>query len=141
MFIMAVCLMAPCGLTDAGAQTPLNTVCNEKSGLQWDMNPELDVDHYNVYAANLPGIETANPPVNILVQIPHDPANAVLDSSGNLVVTHTLNSLLSEGDKFFTVQATDTSGNMSGHSNEIGCQYNTTPGAPTLKFLFTKPQP
>ena len=138
MFIMAVCLMAPCGLTDAGAQTPLNTVCNEKSGLQWDMNSELDVSHYTVYAANQPGIATANPPVLALVQVPHDPQNAIIDVNGNLVVEHVLNSQLAEGDKWFTVSAHDSSGNESGHSNEIGCAYNISPNAPTLKFLFVK---
>lgn len=120
-------------------QTPANTVCNEQSGLSWDMNTEPNMDHYNVYVANQPGIETANPPVLPLVQVPHDPNNAVLDVDGNQVVEHFLNSLLSEGDKWFTVQAADNVGNLSGHSNEIGCAYDVSPDAPILKFLFVKP--
>jgi hypothetical protein len=122
-------------------QTPANTVCNEKAGLGWELGPELDMDHYNVYVANNPNIAIANPPVNILVTIPHDPANAVIDENGNKVVQYSLDVTMSEGDKYFTVAAVDKSGNVSLHSNEIGCEYNTTPGALTIRLLFSNPKP
>ena len=128
-----LCLLAILGVSVSGAhaqQLPADTVCNEGSGLQWDMNVEPDMKHYDVYVANSPGIATADPEVFPLVQVPHDPSKTVM--SYNLDVT------MSEGDKYFTVTASDESGNMSGHSNEIGCEYNTTPGAPTIKLLFGK---
>jgi hypothetical protein len=131
--------MAACGISEIYAQqTPANTVCNEKSGLQWDLNLELDVDFYTVYVTNNPNIATANPPVNGLITIPHDPASATIDSDGNKVVTHTMQVTMAEGDKYFAVSATDKSGNESLHSNEVGCEYNTTPGAPQIKLIFTK---
>jgi hypothetical protein len=131
--------MAACGMSEVYAQqTPLNTVCNEKSGLQWDMNLELDVDFYTVHVANNPGIATANPPVPGLITVPHDPANAQIDNNGNKVVTHTMQVTMAEGDKYFAVSVTDKSGNQSVYSNEVGCEYNTTPGAPSIKLIFTK---
>jgi hypothetical protein len=134
--------MAACGISEVYAQqTPLNTVCNEKSGLQWEMNSELDVDFYTVYVANNPNIAIANPPVNGLITIPHDPANATIDTNGNKVLTHTMDVTMAEGDKYFVVTVTDFSGNMSGYSNEAGCDYNTTPGAPQIKLIFTKAKP
>ena len=129
-------------MSDAYAQqTPANTVCNEQSGLQWDMNPESDMDHYEVYVANNPNIATANPPVNAFIRVPHDPATATIDANGNKVVTHTMQVTMSEGNKYFTVKAFDILGNGSGYSNEIGCAYNTSPGAPLIKLIFTKAKP
>lgn len=133
--------MAACATEAIAQQTPANTVCNEKSGLSWDMNIEPDVSHYTLYAGNQPGNATANPPVLPLVQVPHDPQNVIIDNNGNQIVEHVLNSQLGEGDKYFTVSAHDTSGNESGHSNEIGCAYNISPNAPTLKFFFVNPAP
>ena len=125
------------GLASA-QQTPQNTVCNEKSGLQWEMNGEADMFEYEVYVANMPGIATANPPVFPLVKVPHDPATAIIDANGNKVVQYSLDVTMAEGDKYFTVKAADKSGNLSGHSNEIGCEYNTSPDAPIIKLLFGK---
>lgn len=122
-------------------QTPANSLCNEQSGLQWQMNAELDVKEYEVYVANSAGIATANPPVPILVTVPHDPATAVIDNNGNKIVSHTLNSQLAEGPKYFAVKAVDLSGNRSDYSNEPGCEYNVRPGAPLLQLMFTQPKP
>jgi hypothetical protein len=122
-------------------QTPANTVCNEKSGLGWELGLELDIDHYNVYVANSPNIAIANPPVNILVTIPHDPANAMIDADGNKVVEYNLDVTMSEGDKYFVITVSDKSGNMSGYSNEAGCEYNTIPGVSSIRLLFTLPKP
>lgn len=118
-------------------QTPSNTVCNEKSGLQWDINGETDVLEYRVYVGNQADIEHANPPVQILVTVPHDPDSAILDADGNKIVKHDLNSLLSEGPKYFAVTAVDQVGNVSDYSNEIGCEYNVRPGAPVIQLIFT----
>jgi hypothetical protein len=140
--IMALCLMASCVVTEATAQqTPLNTVCNEKSGLTWELNLELDMDFYSVYVANNPNIATANPPVNALVTVIHDLTKAVIDANGNKVLQYDLDVTMAEGDKYFAITASDKSGNMSGLSNEIGCEYNTTPGAPTIRLLFGQPKP
>ncbi len=142
VFLAAVCFTASFALSEAVAQqTPANTVCNEKSGLQWVMNSENDMDHYKVYVANNPNIATANPPVNALISVPHDLATATIDTNGNKVVTHQMQVTMSEGDKYFTVKAFDKSGNGSGDSNEIGCVYNTSPGAPLIKLIFTKAKP
>lgn len=123
-------------------QTPANTVCNEESGLQWNMNVvDNDVKDYQVYVANQADIANANPPVQILVTVPHDPTKSVIDADGNKVIKHSLNSLLAEGPKYFVVRATDTMGNISGYSNEIGCEYNVSPGAPTIQLIFTKVKP
>lgn len=105
------------------------------------MNSELDVDFYTVYVANNPNIATADPPVNGLITLPHDPETAKIDADGNKVVTHTMLVTMAEGDKYFVVSATDNSGNQSVYSNEVGCEYNTTPGAPQIKLIFTKAKP
>ena len=124
--ILALCLMT-LFVTEVSAQeTLVNTICNEKSGLEWQMNTELDMKHYDVYVSNAPGIARADPPVFPLIQVPHDPSKKV--------VTYSLDVTMSEGDKYFTVTASDMSGNMSTDSNEIGCEYNITPGAPTIKL-------
>ncbi len=139
-----LCLLAVLGAgvsTSHAQQTPANTVCNEKSGLQWEMNSESDMDHYKVYVANNPNIDTANPPVNALISVPHDPATATIDANGNKVVTHTMQVMMSEGNKYFTVKSFDKSGNGSVDSNEIGCAYNTSPGAPLIKLIFTQAKP
>ena len=139
--VLASFLMYACVATPAFAQqTPINTVCNEKSGLSWEMNKELDVDHYTIYVANGPGIANANPPVLPLAEVPHDPATAVIQPDGSKEIGFTLAVTMSEGDKFFTVTASDKSGNTSPHSNEVGCQYNTTPSAPNIRFLFVQPK-
>ena len=124
--------------TSFAQQTPANTKCNEKSGLQWQMNPEPDVHHYAVYAANSAGIATANPPVQVLMTVDHDPSKAVIDSTGKKVFKSTLQSTLSEGDKWFAVKAVDAAGNDSNHSNEVGCDYDVSPDAPLLQLIFTK---
>ncbi len=128
-----LCLLAVLGASVSGAQaqqTPVNTTCNEQSGLEWTMNSELDMKQYYIYVSNAPGIATADPAVFPLVQVPHD--------SSQDVVSYHLDIMMSEGAKYFTVIASDEAGNMSDHSNEIGCEYNTRPGAPTIKLLFGK---
>ncbi len=141
-FLLALCLVASLGMSDAYAQqTPANTVCNEKSGLQWEMNSESDMDHYKVYVANNPNIANAKPPVNALISIPHDLTAATIDANGNQVLTHQMQVTMSEGNKYFTVKAFDKSGNESVDSNEIGCAYNISPGAPLIKLIFTKAKP
>ena len=139
-FVFLAALMANGAMAQA-QQTPANTVCNEKSGLQWAMNTEPDVKEYKVYVANGPGIATANPPVMPLISVPHDPTTATIDANGNKVVSYSLAVTMSEGDKYITVTALDQVGNESTHSNEIGCEYNTTPNAPFIKLNFTQPKP
>ena len=126
--------------TSVAQQTPADTVCNEKSGLSWEMNKELDIDHYTIYVANGPGIANANPPVLPLVEVVHDPAKAIIQPDGTKEISYTLVVTMSEGKKYFTVTASDKTGNTSPHSNEVGCEYNTRPSAPNLKFLFVQPK-
>ena len=138
-FLFASLLVSLPGLASA-QQTPANTVCNEKSGLRWQMNSEADMKEYTIYVANMPGIATANPPVSPLIKVPHDPSKTTIDENGNKVVSYNLDVTMAEGDKYFTVIAGDLVGNLSGHSNEIGCEYNTSPSAPIIKLLFGKPK-
>ncbi len=133
--------MYACVATPAfGQQTPANTTCNEKSGLSWTMNTEADMDHYTIYVASMPGIDGVNPPVPALVEVPHDPATAIIQPDGSKAIVYEMQVTMSEGSKYFVVSSTDESGNESPYSNEVGCEYNTTPGAPFIKFLFTKPK-
>ncbi len=139
--LATILLMFACAPTPIFAQqTPDNTVCNEKTGLSWIMNSEADMAHYKIYVANMPGIENANPPVNVLVQVPHDPATAVIQPDGSKAIVYALEVTMAEGDKYFVVSALDQSGNESSYSNEIGCEYNTIPGAPTIKLIFARPK-
>ena len=106
-------------------------VCNEKSGLTWNMNSESDIDKYRVYASNAPIPDDPLDPTLILMEMPHTPENAVDDGNGNFSVSKKLDSTLSEGDKYFRVTAVDLTGNESAYSNEDACNYNKIPNAPT----------
>jgi len=127
--------------TSFAQQTPDNTVCNEKSGLSWEMNKEIDIDHYQVYVASLPDIAQTDPPVSMLIGVPHDPDSATILPDGSAEIVYEFRGTMSKGEKYFTVKAVDKSGNMSPHSNEVGCLYDTSPKAPVLKFIFTQPKP
>lgn len=134
--IALVVLLASTSVGASAQQTPSNTVCNEKSGLAWDMNTEKDLAKYKIYVSNSPIDPTADNAALVLMEINHTPP---LDSSG--VVSQKLNTVLSEGDKYFRVSAVDTSDNESPLSNEIGCDYNISPMAPGNVQIILKLAP
>ena len=115
-------------------QTPLNTSCNDKSKLDWHMNPEPDVDKYRVYSSNTAGITKASV---VLMEVDHDPSKVVFDRQGKGHFSQGLNSTLAEGPKYFALTAVDAQGNESDLSIEAGCQLTIVPGAP-VNFLIVK---
>ena len=117
-------------------QTPLNTICNQASGLAWEMNTEADMDKYNVYVSNAPIDITVDNSKLILMSIPHNLSKAVINTDGTSTVTETLNGTLAEGDKYFRVSAVDKVGNESPLSLEVGCKYDLIPGTPTSVILI-----
>lgn len=119
------------------AQTPM-PVCNEDAGISWALNTEPDMDKYTVYASNNPIDVTVDNTGLILMQIPHNPADAVDDGNGNQVLKNTLATTLAEGPKYFRVSASDQSKNESPLSLEVSCDYNKKPGTPTGVTVILK---
>jgi hypothetical protein len=126
-------LMAACTATEASAQqVPSNTKCNDKSVLQWNMNAEADMDHYNVYSSNFPIDVTIDNTSLILLQVPHP-------TPGATEVVHPLKSTLSDGEKYFRVSAIDQTGNESPLSSEVGCMYDKIPATPqNIQIILSK---
>lgn len=117
-------------------QTPVNTSCNDKSGLSWTLNAESDMGHYNVYASNSPIDETVDNTNLILLTIPH-PGNPSATE-----IRHELKSNLSDGPKYFRVTAVDTPAlNESPMSLEVGCLYDKIPNAPSNVQIIIKLSP
>lgn len=125
--------------TTAFAQDGQNglQVCNEKSGLAWDMNKEADVVRYLVHHSTGPQVtvEAAN------FEVVHDPAQAVLDPDTNKLIIKTELPVLPEGPRYFRVRAQDAKSNTSDLSNEVGCDIDFSPGTPILFLQFTAPAP
>lgn len=120
-------------------QNPTNTVCNEDSGLAWDLGSETDLKSYKVYGSNAPIIEAK--PESVLLEIDYDPTKVVTAEDGKKTVTESFGIVLSEGDKYFRLSAVDTVGNESDLSNMVGCNYNVKPSAPTgvtIQLKFAK---
>lgn len=108
-------------------------VCNEKSGLAWDMNAEADMKEYTLYHGPNSGITKGGTGVGAIT-IPHDPSTAVDNGDGTFTVVHKI--ALPEGDTFMAVSASDQSGNETNLSNEVGCKIDGTPKTPTIELRF-----
>jgi len=110
-------------------------VCNEKGGLAWEMNTEADMDHYTVYHGTFANLQKGSVGVEALT-VPHDSSTAVDNGDGTKTVTYKL-PVLAEGQRYFRVSASDTSGNESPLSNEVDCEVNFSPATPTLELRMT----
>jgi hypothetical protein len=108
-------------------------ICNEKSGLAWDMNDETDMEKYVLYHAPNSGIVKGGTDVEML-DIPHDPSTAIDNGDGTFTVVHKI--AMPEGDRFFAVTASDKAKNETDLSNEVGCKVDGTPKTPTIELRF-----
>ena len=132
--VFALCVLA--AAPAFAQQTPLNTICNQATGLSWEMNTEADMNKYHVYVSNAPIDITVDNSNLIFMSIPHDLSKAVINTDGTSTVTETLHGTLAEGDKYFRVSAVDNVGNESPLSLEVGCKYDLIPGTPTSVILI-----
>jgi len=106
----------------SGQTVPL---CGDASPIQWDMNSESDMAEYRVYTATTAG--TINPATQSPTwTVPH----VINPATPNLIV-YTLNAVIPDGITYFAVAARDTSSNQSGLSNELVCNLQIGPSAPT----------
>ena len=121
-------------------------ICNEKSGLAWDMNVEPDMDKYTLYHSSDSGIVLGRDPMTGMVTvganvqsitIPHDPSSAIDNGDGTFMVVHRI--ALPEGDRFMVLTASDKSQNETDGSNEVGCKIDGTPRTPTIELRFNLP--
>jgi hypothetical protein len=111
--------------------------CNATTTIQWTMNAEPDMLHYDVYQGGVPNVTIGGVGVTS-TEIPHEPANGTVQPGPLEVVRYPL-VITTEGDTYFVVTATDDSGNESPLSNEVGCDANFTPVAPTIELIFQQP--
>ena len=135
--ILLIAIVLVFGLPSLGFGQVL-PVCNEKSGLAWDMNTEADMDKYTLYYGPESGIAMGGAGVQT-EDIPHDPSTAVDNGDGTFSMVHKLT--LGEGDTFMAITASDKSGNETGLSNEVGCKINMTPATPSVILRFNLPVP
>lgn len=108
-------------------------ICNEKSGLEWDMNTEADMKEYVLYHSPTVGVTKTKADVVQLI-IPHDPSQAVDNGDGTFSVIHKL--VMPEGDRFMALTARDAAQNETDLSNEVGCLVNGTPKTPSIILRF-----
>lgn len=108
-------------------------ICNEKSGLAWDMNTEADMEKYVLYHSPNSGIVKGAAGVEML-DIAHDPSTAIDNGDGTFTVIHKI--AMPEGDRFFAVTAADKAKNETDLSNEVGCKVDGTPQTPSIELRF-----